>query len=1807
MADEVIIINPDGTTTVSFDVSEWVGQQRKYPKDPHKVPAGLAFYRDEQLAVPGFITAEFDFLQSLTVKALLERSLPKESHSLVYKQAKLCFTHEPPNDGRDEHVETLFQRNIPPAAFIQSALDQVGQALLDGHVSFEDPSYPGSRLAMWELRYWSTLLDLLATRKRWQKALTWLNDNLRQHVRNQVPHTELMQAKSYLLQLRWAEVTRIPGSFHDTTTSEFARLLANTWVSNINMDMMFAQLSERMDTTDTEALDSFVIIETLRVMRELEKADSSKDHRAAPLTPFLRRLEGRIKSMPGDAILVFPAYLADIHHWIAIRIDFGDKSWCYDSLSHKQAPEPRSVIKQINLWLQERFSPEFRCDGNELPHGNQEDATECGIVATNAIAHDVFNDDLWTPSHKVGDRVQWFNYFAKTHISDVRRIVFGYKIDSLTHLDFQVNESTDGLRCRYTIPVDDTPPAGARSIPDLLNPVVDASPPRAGHSKHPPVKPTEGSDTMDIARQRMSVAALLNPISFPVSPPVAPMDIDVELSDACPIPEEGDVGDTMMKLDPEVAGSPAESARADCEELNSESGEPISDTDAGRLEKFIAKVLDIDPQAEIVDAKHVRHFKCGKTLSMKHPHNISNLRTHHRDCRGPPKRGKSWGGSMKTDAFANYFTVPKPATPVPGQGPTSSKAGFKAPPGPCPGLNGATNDDIQQYLDRTGAFGGGGSSVTLLAHALYSSKFGRLSPKRKLQVRLAQRQEWLWINDSTNGVVFSTSCKKVAGARKKSDNSDPPCFNCASLLTKRTFKNLLHRPIPEAADYKYLNYAYRNTQLALVFSKCSGIEDIFIDIKASGDSPLVGYVRTVVQGKNHGAKFLMTLLQAADVQQKRQDAGKGKQGMRYEPKLFEWANIIHSRSPKVYEFMQEYLPLPHVRTLQRNRAREGRFPIGINERTFELVRKHLDQLEYTGPIALSCDDTKLHPAFRPYYDKENDGFYVLGHVGLPQRLANPEAFRRVMEDTELRQGTKLRLWCCQIPLPKVSTIIVAAMCIGESMDTDELTGYLHDIILGFIRHDIMVVSYCADGSSQERSIQDKTEARATEQRTYAIPHPVAGHRAISFDIPIFDGQPIAMLQDSKHLLKTARNNLFSGARLLTFPNGVAMYADILNMAAADDTPLYQKDVINVDRQDDNAAARLFSAASLEWFQEHEPDKLGLIIYLFIMGELVDAYQNRFITISERVKMVLRAYFFLELWQTFLTQAGYSLAKHFVSHQCAAILKRIIFGFLKLLIKDFTMLDFYFMVPKLFILLREYIFRAHSSDGKARASGYSHTYADSRSLNLVALSLYITDAEFEEIAVAAYGEADSLMALLGAPAADLSDTGTSGRSEETLPSIRDWLDLVPEGGEDIYAPEDDEDSHDDAVFDLESDDDEEPGLQSTLDAAEAVTGSDDFESSRLNSLRCAAIAMSTEQENQILGLPEPTEEERTELLAEDAEMIAAFLTPTLPALQIAHEEPSRRIDPLSVDTSQLSVLRRAHQTRQAEFGVRTSKSRHTSKEATIQPHAEPNDDAPYTQSLLDKETDLKKTEVLRELCSIVKEFKKVATGTGVARTVMWTGSTGATASASSGNALNAQSVAKTAATKALNTRRGASRTHSLPAYVEDAGVTIINPLVQARSGRPSGYGFAFNENKLVLVKVLAMHTRSGGKKGTLACVPKSDNIAGTTNIVCQIFEHFHGLNFRPRPARGTRAFQPPCLYGLLLSPQFLHVLKSKPRILASEELALSAEDFENFVTLKSKQNNIAEFVKALTKKTRKGRGKGTGAAADGTALSEDEDN
>ena len=129
---------------------------------------------------------------------------------------------------------------------------------------------------------------------------------------------------------------------------------------------------------------------------------------------------------------------------------------------------------------------------------------------------------------------------------------------------------------------------------------------------------------------------------------------------------------------------------------------------------------------------------------------------------------------------------------------------------------------------------------------------------------------------------------------------------------------------------------------------------------------------------------------------------------------------------------------------------------------------------------------------------------------------------------------KVRLFVAQVALPGISPILIAALPILDSNDAEALADYSLTIIRGLISHSIKIVSYSCDGTEVERKVQRYLQQFADENQEYVIKNPANDVLPLIITVSVFSGYPIIMLQDSKHALKTYRNNLFSGARLLAF-------------------------------------------------------------------------------------------------------------------------------------------------------------------------------------------------------------------------------------------------------------------------------------------------------------------------------------------------------------------------------------------------------------------------------------------------------------------------------------------------------------------------------------------------------------------------------------------------------------------------------------------------------------------------------------------------
>ncbi|KAJ6541137.1 hypothetical protein B0H10DRAFT_2392408, partial [Mycena sp. CBHHK59/15] len=475
------------------------------------------------------------------------------------------------------------------------------------------------------------------------------------------------------------------------------------------------------------------------------------------------------------------------------------------------------------------------------------------------------------------------------------------------------------------------------------------------------------------------------------------------------------------------------------------------------------------------------------------------------------------------------------------------------------------------------------------------------------------------------------------------------------------------------------------------------------------------------------------------------------------------------------------------------------------------------------------------------------------------------------------------------------------------------------------------------------------------------------------------------------------------------------------------SPLYNRDVNRLDRQDDPAATRLFCAETLAYLTENYPDYIGEIVSLFVFGELVDAYQNREISHTERIKMALRARYFLDAWAQFLDLAGYKQSQYFLSREAVDIARILIEGIISLIIvhrdhvpdnfpllpwfhssepcehtfgnsrkivKDFTFLDFIFMIAKLRVTMRQAVLAAKSSNPKARAEGYSHTYYDNRGVNLLNLAVYPSDTEIAAAAELAAAESDALISLLG-----LVPEQLHRRQTAALPSIGAWYD------DDVHGEDEDEEFDD--TDELGPSDAEQ--LQAIIDEQERPDAP--MRSARMDreimSLTCASIAVTVDEHMRVQHFQEMDDELADEILGEEyltvqeyiKEMAAAKAAarPDTVELVPVHipDEPSKPFGQglyASVDVVDFSPLiqqRLQHQTKFAENCTRTKTTR----------------PAPDSEESI-------RRQLLRKFHEILKEDQARAPGTAVERQVRWSGSVNVGACNAANAAAAASAVAKT---------------------------------------------------------------------------------------------------------------------------------------------------------------------------------------------------
>ncbi|GES83162.1 hypothetical protein GLOIN_2v1777971 [Rhizophagus clarus] len=410
-------------------------------------------------------------------------------------------------------------------------------------------------------------------------------------------------------------------------------------------------------------------------------------------------------------------------------------------------------------------------------------------------------------------------------------------------------------------------------------------------------------------------------------------------------------------------------------------------------------------------------------------------------------------------------------------------------------------------------------------------------------------------------------------------------------------------------------------------------------------------------------------------------------GLRYSEYLKQFFCLLSDSSCE-YEIFRQMFAGMSIRSIRYMRANESDIisnPELVYENILKVVRL-TKALNWNGPIVGMTDYTKVQPKLT-YSDEL--GCIVGSTLKLSETSVQTyDDIHKIINNIKQKKAiaTQVRVVVLKIPIEKIPPIVIAILPTNRESNATAIYDLLMNVLIMSRDAGINLISLGSDGAPVEFNAQrlimngEKAESFFEFHDNYYNVH---------FQMPMYRNLPIITVQDPKHARKTARNQLHSGARLLVLGNNVILYRYLLTLAQAKDHAIYIRDVVNVDKQDDGAAYRLFHSDILEQIYQNEMENnemRSLFVYLFVLGDLFDSYLNRNIFHKERIIMAMRGYFFLKMWAKYIENAGqlydskFSISKNFISSQSFKIFTSLAESLILLIISHHEFYPLYPLYP-----------------------------------------------------------------------------------------------------------------------------------------------------------------------------------------------------------------------------------------------------------------------------------------------------------------------------------------------------------------------------------------------------------------------------------------------------------------------------------------------------------------------------------------------
>ncbi|PLW27462.1 hypothetical protein PCASD_19515 [Puccinia coronata f. sp. avenae] len=658
--------------------------------------------------------------------------------------------------------------------------------------------------------------------------------------------------------------------------------------------------------------------------------------------------------------------------------------------------------------------------------------------------------------------------------------------------------------------------------------------------------------------------------------------------------------------------------------------------------------------------------------------------------------------------------------------------------------------------------------------------------QQSLQDALIKEATWeIRRNDGCRS-IHSTQCARVVPAQP--GKKDVVCNSCVAVRKDTTLLTAINRlyadgdtlkhvrkSLMEADPFQEKRRTYKQVNLlATKIERATKKDDqTFWKVFAAQASA----------GKFDDLEPFKGLVMAVAVRNERERDGKSLNGVRFSPHFDDFMMTLAAISPRGAQFFRETFAGRSLRSQRAIRAKNSmHLEDGLSRKNFEHISATLKSLNYVGPLAAGSDQTVCLKTLRVHND------CIVGAQGGDVKFDSEENLKELTEKilTSQKLCSKLRAYTIQVPLPGIPTYVVALLASQEKETAADIVETHRQFLAIANESGLNILSLSADGAANELSAQTALSDLSDKHITFVRPK-----YEINIRIPLLGNppRPLVAVQDPKHARKTCANQILSGARLLSFGK---YWFSILHLAVileSDGTSLYTKDVYNCDKQDDGRAYRLFNEETMKISLEKE-DCTGLAVYLFVMGEICDSWLNQTMNHSDRILSAYTSHFFLTQWHQYLgeqserTKGVMNLDRNGISYPSQKILALLadsllsliishreyypnlplmpwkhgteacehIFGWMRVILPNFTVLDARQMMPKIFTIVKSIMCgRVKMPNSEHVHSGYRYSFSEASHLDpkLVSrLSLFPDNQEIDKILQMAQKRANALIAFTG---------------------------------------------------------------------------------------------------------------------------------------------------------------------------------------------------------------------------------------------------------------------------------------------------------------------------------------------------------------------------------------------------------------------------------------------------------------------------